>query len=159
MEDLRPEWCQLTPAAVRASPRVLLGVATQQDALLGAGLVHCDVRWPNVLVRLEESRLVDLESILQTPPTRSQRDGNFMFVNRGRRTDHSLATAAWQLALLVCKAFERSVDTADDASTTKHWMATVGGQLFALALAADAGEESSLCVSLAEATSDTIGRL
>ena len=97
----RKMYCnELTKEDVRANPHILEGVVRQLSQLLKTGLTHCDVRFPNICLHEGFTRLLDLESIVEQPPSRLDFPNVIEFTYPRGRADPG-GTALWQLALIL----------------------------------------------------------
>jgi tRNA A-37 threonylcarbamoyl transferase component Bud32 len=118
MEDMRGCWKPLTPELIRTNPGVVMGIVEQVAVLLKIGIGHCDLRFPNILVRDGfKSRLIDLESLTKHPPS-GIRSAEFPAVEN---TYTMLDLAVWQLSLLLSEYTEsRLFQLATEVSRGRH---------------------------------------
>merc|ERR1712139_292428 len=82
---------------------LLANVVHQISGLLSIGLVHCDVRFPNICLHGSKAMLLDLESLTHEPPSRVHHPTSMCFTYPDGTADGA-GTAAWQLSLLLYKA-------------------------------------------------------
>jgi tRNA A-37 threonylcarbamoyl transferase component Bud32 len=108
MEDMRKDWITLEPGKVRENPFILMDVVKQQDALLKLGIVHCDLRYPNILTRENQTRLIDLESLTCRPSSVQCIDSIDLAWSQSCVAG-LCETAVWQISLLLGQAFAKDI--------------------------------------------------